>query len=288
MLALGWTVDPTRTPMGLPTTILSLLFLAVLRSPVQQPAPTPEQIASFKPKLAAALEPGADPKVRRQMILKSRDHEDASIVAVLDAKALRHDDRDVRDQAVNCLGFMVHPDAWKVLQQMFKRDQKELESAPTRFAVMVRALARNGNPDSIPLLVEVMVRSTDSQVVRSCILGLANIRTKESVDPLMQMMRSAERPRVADVMLEMRTALHRLTGVDKGTDQDPWIDWYDEVKDTLVIPPAPPEERPFEIRRCWSLFWGEDAGKHKLDPSEKDSEKGKKKVKEQEKRLKDE
>src|SRR5262245_32447320 len=116
--------------MGLLATTLSLLLLAPSPQEAQEsPAapPSPEAIAAYRKKLEDALEPGVEAKIWRRQVLISRDHVDASVIAVLDQKALRHADRAVRDAAVDALGHMGHPAAAKALADMFARDEKELE-----------------------------------------------------------------------------------------------------------------------------------------------------------------
>ncbi|HEX6885805.1 MAG TPA: HEAT repeat domain-containing protein [Planctomycetota bacterium] len=222
---------------------------------------TPEELAAYKKKLEEALAPGFDAEDARRVILRSRDHVDPSVIALLDAKALRGADPLKRDQAVDALGYMRHPDALETLHGMLKRDGKTLQESPPSYANLIRAVARHGKTSSIPLLVEDLFQSPDRSVIEARIMGLANIRASESVGELIQMMRSGPPPRVSELGLELRTALVYLTGVDKGTDQTLWINWYGGARDTLVIAPEPPEELPPELRRCWTSFWGPERQK---------------------------
>jgi hypothetical protein len=256
--------------MGIHTTTLSLLFLA---APPIQDGPayhrSPEEIELFLKELEAALAPEADPKARALKIRSARSNVDAKVIALLDAKALRHEDRAVRDQAVDALGYMKHPDALEALTRMFARDEEELENEPPRYANLIRAIARKGEKKTIPLLVKDLFQHPDRGVIQMRILGLGNIRAKESVEELIQMMRSVGRARVSDHMLEMRTSLYMLTGVDKGTDQELWINWYGDNKNSLTIAPEPPEDSPKEILRCWSAFWGPERAKAKVSRGKK-------------------
>jgi PBS lyase HEAT-like repeat len=227
------------------------------------PARTPEELAAYKKELEAALAPGFDAGEARRVILRARDHVDASVIALLDAKALRHADPVLRDQAVDALGYMRHPDALAALEGLLKRDGKALQDSPPSYANLIRGVARQGKKSAIPLLVEDLFQCPDRGVIQARILGLANIRVRESVDELIRMMRSAPAPRVAELGLELRTALVLLTGVDKGTDATLWINWYGDAKNELVIAPEPPEEVPPEIRRCWTAFWGPERQKGK-------------------------
>lgn len=250
--------------MGILAATLTLALLA--SQDVQKSAPaarTPEELAAYRKQLEEALAPGFDAGEARRVIVRARDHVDASVIALLDAKALRHADPVLRDQAVDALGYMRHPDALAALEAMLKRDGKALQDSPPSYANLIRGVARQGKPSAIPLLVEDLFQSRDRGVIQARILGLANIRAKESVAELIQLMRSAPAPRVAELGLELRTALVLLTGVDKGTDATLWINWYGDAKDSLVIAPEPPAEIPPEIRRCWTAFWGPERQKGK-------------------------
>jgi hypothetical protein len=89
------------------------------------------------------------------------------------------------------------------------------------------------------------------------ILGLGHIRSPKSVEELIRLLRSSPRPQVADHMPEFRCALVVLTGVDKGTDQELWINWYGDHKSKLTIP-SEMSELPREVRKRWYVYWGED------------------------------
>jgi HEAT repeat protein len=184
---------------------------------------------------------------------------DERVIAVMDAKGLRHEDREVRGAVAEVLGRMDHPAALTALHELVKRDKKELKDAPPRYAALLRAIARHGKESSIPILVEDPFQSPDRGVIQARILGLGHIRSPKSVDELIRLMRSTPRPRVADHMEMFRLALVQLTGVDKGTDQGLWINWYgDQTK--IEIAPEPPE-LPRELRKRWNMYWGREEGK---------------------------
>ena len=96
------------------------------------------------------------------------------------------------------------------------------------------------------------------------ILGLGNIRAKASVDELIRMMRSTAPARVAPFMPELRASLVVLTGVDKGGEQELWVNWYGDAKEKLEIAPEPPGQLPREVRQSWMAFWGPELMKTKL------------------------
>jgi hypothetical protein len=253
--------------MGILTTILSACLLyAPFPQDGQAFRRSPEEIALYIKELESALAPGADPLLRRHKIRSARQYVDAQVIVLLDTKALRHEDAEARFQAVNALGYMRHPDALAVLVKTLARDDQALRADPPSYANVIRAIARKGDKAMIPLFVKDLFASPELGVIRARVLGLANIRTRESVDELILMMRSAAPERVMEVMLEMRTALFLLTGVDKGLSPELWLSWYDDAKDSLTVASRMPETMEPEVRRTWNNFWGADVAKRRNPP----------------------
>ena len=234
--------------------LAALPFLAVLQEP--KSAPSAEKVAATCDALEKALVKGAQKEDVARALRGALEVVDARVIEVIDAKGLRSDDPETRDPAVEALGRMDHPDALKALHEALKRDRKELQDAPPRYAALLRAIARHGKESSIPALVEDLFQSPDRGVIQARILGLGHIRSTKSVEELIRLMRSAPRPRVSDHMETFRTALVVLTGEDKGTDQELWINWYGDHKSKLEVAPEMPE-LPRELRRRWNVFWGE-------------------------------
>ncbi len=179
------------------------------------------------------------------------------VIGLIDEKGLRHADPKVRSASIETLSRMDHRDALKALSDALKRDRKDLEKAPPLYAAYLRGIARHGKEESIPCLVEDLFQSPDRGVITARILGLGRIRSRTSVDELIRLMRSCPRPRVGEYMGEFRLALVVLTGEDKGTDQELWINWYGDHKNTLAVAAEPPE-LPRELARRWNTYWGEN------------------------------
>lgn len=239
--------------------MLTSLLLAVgpFLLPVQQEKPPgEEQVAATCAALEKALAKQARAEDATPALRAALEVVDARVIAVIDARGLRHADPGVRGAAVETLGRMPHPDALKALHEALKRDRKELQEAPPRLAALLRAIARHGKESSIPLLVEDVFQSPDRGVITARILGLGHIRSAKSVEELVRLMRSSPRPRVGDHMGDFRLALVVLTGEDKGTDQGLWINWYGDHKAKLEVAAETPE-LPRELRRRWSTYWGE-------------------------------
>ncbi len=242
-----------------------LLFACSLGVSVQdeKPPPSTEQIAATIESLEKALAKDAKAEDASRALRAALEVVDARVIDVIEARGLRHADPEIRGAAVEALARMEHPAALKALQEMLKRDKKELQDAPPRYAALLRAIARHGKESSIPLLVEDLFQSPDRGVIAARILGLGHIRSPKSVDELIDLMRSSPRPRVGDHMAEFRLALVVLTGEDKGTDRELWINWYGDHKSKLEIA-AEALELPRELQRRWNQYWGvkdeEEAG----------------------------
>lgn len=218
-------------------------------------APSEEQVTATCAALEKALAKDAKSGDSTAALRAAIEVVDARVIDVLASKGLRHADLELRGAVVEVLARMDHPDALKALHQMLKRDEKELEEAPPRQAALLRAIARHGKESSIPDLVADAFQSPDRGVVAARILGLGHIRSSKSVDELIRLMRSAPRARVGDHMQEFRLALVVLTGEDKGTDQELWINWYGDHQSKLDIEAVEPE-LPRELRRRWYQYWG--------------------------------
>jgi HEAT repeat protein len=237
----------------LATILLASLALVCAQDP--KSAPSEEQVSATCAALEKALAKDAKTADAAPALRAALGVVAPRVIDVLDSKGLRHPDLELRGAVVEVLARMDHPDALKALHAMLKRDKKELEEAPPRHAALLRAIARHGEESSIPDLVADLFQSPDRGVVGARILGLGHIRCAKSVDELMRLMRSAPRARVGDHIQEFRLALVVLTGEDKGTDQELWINWYGDHQSKLEIAPDEPE-LPRELRRRWNQYWG--------------------------------
>jgi hypothetical protein len=237
-----------------------LLAVCALLAPVQEKKPpSEERIAAAIADLEKALGKDATKDGAARALRASLEVVDARVIDVIDERGLRHADPEVRGVAVETLGRMDHPDALTALHEALKRDRKELQETPPRYAALLRAIARHGKESSIPTLVEDLFQSPDRSVISARILGLGHVRSPKAVEELIRLMRSAPRPRVGDHMVDFRLALVVLTGEDKGTDQELWINWYGDHKSKLEVAPETPE-LPRELRRRWNVYWGEKDG----------------------------
>jgi len=229
-----------------------------------------EAIVSACDSLAKALEKNASVEDAVRVLGAAVAVVDARVIEVIEAKGLHHAEPVVRDAAVEALGRMNHPDALEALHDTLRRDKKELLDAPPRHATLLRAIARHGKESSIPYLVEGAFQSTDHQVITARILGLARIRSPKSVEELLRLLRSSHRSWAGSQMSDFRLALVVLTGADKGTDRQLWIQWYGDNKGKLEIAAAPPELPP-DLRKRWSSYWDEKEKRPGKEPGEGDA-----------------
>jgi len=243
-------------------TTLLLLACPLLASPQGEKPPGKEQVAAACESLAKALAKNARADEAASALRAAAEVVDPRVIEVVEAKGLRHGDPAVRDAAAEALGRMAHPDALRALHEALARDKKELQAAPPRYAVLLRAIARHGAESSIPELVEDAFQSSDKGVVTARILGLARIRSPKSVDALLQLLRSSHRTWDGSQSSDFRLALAVLTGEDKGTDRQLWIHWYGDHKGRIEVRAVPPELPP-ELRKRWRSYWGEAEEKGK-------------------------
>ena len=232
-LALALTLAPLQDPpreRAEPETSLAVLAQAFA-------AESPAEIAA----LLQAAEPVAHPEV----------------AVYLAEHGLRHDAQPVVLATIELLGTLQHPRALAELEEYYRRERKALRDRASQplVAPLLRAIARHGDEGSIPLLAEDVFAVTEREVVRARILGLAHIRSVRSVEELFGLLRKVDRKRAQPHMGEFRLALMVLTGVDRGTDQDAWIAWWNDNKKSLRVPEAPPR-LPAELQKAWNKHWG--------------------------------
>ena len=232
---------------------LLLSFLLALPLSAQDPPPKPEQVAAAVTKLQEAFARGT-PEKRIEALDGARDipHEDVVREA---ARGLRDSEVTVRAAAIECLRFQQHPDALKALHDLYRRDKK-LRKDEEMLPKLLKAIGQHQSPSSIPVFTEQGLDGVHDAVVTR-ILALGNVRTRASLDALVDMLRAADRERVQGFMHSFQLALARLTGVDQGISQDAWMSWWNDNKKTIEVPKTPPK-LPEEMQRRWDSFWGNE------------------------------
>lgn len=191
---------------------------------------------------------------------------EASVVHAL-GKGLKDKDQDVVKATIEALRFNPNPAALRELESLAKAElqRKEAQTLPLVF----RAIGQHGKNSSIDILSKDLFAVKDFQVGRSRLLALGNIRSKESVEAVIGLMRIAETEKVQPFMDDFRLTLMVLTGADQGASQPLWIRWWNDNKNGLKVAEKP-AALPAEQQKRWDEFWGKAASAGK-DAAPKDA-----------------
>lgn len=171
------------------------------------------------------------------------------------AAGLKDKEESVVLAAVDALGRMESDAALARLEKHFEQNKKRLEKEPAMFAAVLKACARHGKSSSIPILQEDLFSVRDGPVIQARILGLGNIRSKESIEALISMAVKTGPNNLDRFMDELRLALFNITGVDQGKSPQLWSTWWQDNKKTFVVPEKAPELPP-DLRMRWNHYWG--------------------------------
>jgi HEAT repeat protein len=241
--------------------LAAALLACALAAPAQEPA-----AGEAAPALKTALETGGE----EERVAAIRAHgrvPDPEVVALL-AKAVRDPKRAVRREAIEALGWNPSPRALEELTATYwkntlLRDDDEL------FALLLKAIGRHGDPSSVIVLADHPFRNLTLASGTARIMGLGNIRAKESVKRLVEASKRAggERRKGADDWPQtygpaFRTALTVLTGEDLGTSRTAWQTWWRDHEATFkVLPerPSVPAEVAQHFERYWDMPYGAGA-----------------------------
>jgi len=250
-----------------------LLVAAVLdgslAAPFQKekpPAADPKQVEAAVKELDAAFKEGKTPE-RIAAIRKNHTIADAKVVDVI-AKGLKDPDLEVQLAAVDALGRNKHPDALDDLHRFYKAEVKRLKDDMRLMPMVIQAIGRQGNEKSIELLSDDLFSQRTFPAVKARMWGLANIRSKKSVDAIVEMMNKVGNEKLQDFMAPIRVALLRLTGVDNGSDPQAWLAWWRKNDKTFEVPKDPPK-MPEIAEKAWIEYWGAPPGE---DPSKETAE----------------
>jgi hypothetical protein len=231
--------------------------------------PDPKRVEAAVEQLEAAFKKG-DTTDKSLAIQDNAEIYDKRVVSLI-AKGLKDKEEIVQFASIEALRHSEHGEALKALHSTAKRDKK-MRKKPVLFAALIRAIGQHGSPDSIEILGDDLWAPADRTVIKARIFGLGNIRTKESVEELIAMMRKAGRRKVQPVMEDFRLALIVLTGEDQGKSQPKWTEWWNDVKKSIEIR----EETyslPKSLQVKWDRFWGIEKEKKDGDEPKEDEKK---------------
>ncbi|MBJ01520.1 MAG: hypothetical protein CMK00_01475 [Planctomycetes bacterium] len=245
---------------------LTLCALALAEDPaVPKPAePDPARVEAAVEQLEKAFKKGD--AIDKSLAIEENAEVFDEEVATLIAKGLKDKEQGVQLAAIEALRFFQHEEALDALHGTAKRDKK-MRKQPELFAALIKAIGQHGNPDSIEILGDDLWSPADHSVIQARILSLGNIRSKESVEELMSMMRKAGWRKVQPFMENFRIALASLTGEDQGKSQPKWTGWWNDAKKTLEVREEA-HSLPTGMQRKWDRFWGIEPEKKEGDEPE--------------------
>lgn len=242
-----------------------LAALAGLLAPTFQkdkPAPVdPKQVEAAMKELDAAFKDGKTPE-RVAAIRKNYAVADVKVVNAI-TKGLKDDDLEVQLAAVDALGRNAHPEALDDLHRYYKAEVKRLKDDTRLMPMVIKSIGRQGNEKSIELLSDDLFSQRTFPAVKARLWGLANIRSKKSVDAIIEMMNKVGNDKLGDYMATIRVALLRLTGTDNGSDPQAWMAWWRKNDKSFEIPKDAPK-MPEIAEKAWIEYWGAPPGE---DPS---------------------
>lgn len=241
-----------------PLPLILALFLAA--PPVQDPPvpapPSEELVERTLEELERAFGSEGEVADRVEALRAAAEVGDARVVKAVASRGLKSSEPEVQKAALESLRFQRHSEALDALHACYRRDRK-LVKDPERAPLLFRAIGEHAAEESIEVLADDLYSIPDETIATARILALANIRTAESAEELMDLMNRAGRRRLQALMPSFRLALVRLTGADGGTTLEGWQRWWNEVDGEPVVAPEPPRMRPEDLVR-WDRFWGRE------------------------------
>jgi HEAT repeats len=229
--------------------LLLSLPLAAQATPVADPARVKTAVTELE-KAWKSTEAGE----RIRAIQAHATVADAEVVKWI-AKGLKDKQVDVQKASIEALRWINHPDALTHLQTAAK-DNKFYKDQPMVYAALLKAVGQYGNKTSVAILTDDVWSVQEQHVVQARILGLGRIRTHESVEALMDLMKVAGTRKIDNVMPDFRLALVALTGADQGLSQLSWQNWWNDNKNKFKVAPTM-GELPKDLERKWKVYWGE-------------------------------
>lgn len=241
---------------------LASLLLAASPAALQAETDWEEPDAEVVEAALADLEEAFDdkeltPDGRALAVQRNGDVDHPDVIEVFADLLKDSEEMEVREACVEALRYLRHPDALESLHKRWKKDKKKWKKETAFAATVIRAIAQHADPESVELIADDMFSIGGREVAKAKILGLGHIRSYDSVDELMSVMKAGKRSHIQSLMTDFRMSLMVLTGVDNGESQDEWIDWWSDNKKDLEIR-AEPHLLPKKEQYQWDRYWGYD------------------------------
>ena len=248
-------------------TTLSFALLALCAQPQVTDTPSTDQVKATVKAVEEALHKG-EPADRIAALAKASSVPDTAVAEAV-AKALKDRDESVQKAALESLRFMDHPEALDALHSCYKKNSS-LRKSDSLSGVLLKAIGQHGDSSSIKVLSDSPFSTVNGAAIRARILGLGNIRDKQSVEELVALMKKVSRRKIEPFMGEFRLAMLRLTGQDEGRSVDLWMKWWNNNKRTFKVAEVAPK-MPRRDQEEWDDYWGNMAPRER---SKKRGERG--------------
>jgi HEAT repeat protein len=207
----------------------------------------------------AALEAGlarARPDLRCAALDSLRPRVPLDVLPLVQA-SLADPDEQVRCTALGVLGKLESPQSLEILLADASERLVSLRGRRRERVALLRALARRGDPRALSALTEDAHADYDLHVLRTRILALARVRSRDSIDALVALGKGLPFAEQQQVMLEWRLAWSVLTGRDGGRTVADWTRWWAETRATFEVSPELPALSESDRSR-WLDAWADE------------------------------
>ncbi|MFN0008286.1 MAG: HEAT repeat domain-containing protein [Planctomycetota bacterium] len=239
---------------------LVLALAALLGGAAQGPdskVPDPQRVEAAVLELESAFKEGKTAEDRIAAIRKGHEVLDARVVRAI-GKGLKVKDAGVQAAALEALGRMDHPEALEALHGLYKSDKQRLKEDEKLLPLLFKSIGRHGSEKSVEILSDDLFLQRSFPAIQARVLSLGNIRSRKSVEALMEIMTKAGRRQVNDYMNLFRQSLVRLTGTDQGPDSAMWTRWWQENKTRFEVQKEIGKVPGF-AEETWNEYWGIEA-----------------------------
>jgi HEAT repeats len=215
--------------------------------------PDPKRVEAAVEEITAAFKEGKSSDERVAAIRKNQDVVDARVVTAIE-KGFKDKDGAVQAAAVDALGRMPHPEALDALHRFYKSDKQKLKDDEKLLPLLFKSIGRHGSEKSVEILSDDLFAQRTFPAIQARVLSLGNIRSKKSLEALIDMMNKAGPRQVNDYMNLFRQSLLRLTGEDQGPDSAMWTKWWQDNKSKFEVPKEVPKV-PEIAEKAWNEYW---------------------------------
>lgn len=231
---------------------LFLCLPAFAQEPPKEQKADPKAVEAAIKGIDKAFTEGKGPErvAAIQAAAQVKDQEVARAIA----RGLRDNEREVKVAAVDALRFEAAPKAFEELESFWTNDRRLMEKDQDLAARVLKAIGQFGNPRAIELLAKNPFETPAYPAIKARLMGLANIRSKESLAKIIGMMQMVGLWTDQAYMDDVRLALLRLTGQDLGKDPNQWFMWYENNRSKIEIPKDPPQMNKLD-QYMWDSYW---------------------------------